>query len=1017
MPQMFNDSCSFRSLYPVIGRVSVGIFLMLVTSPLLAQWTNVGVGIDYQKVTITMNDGKNNNLFLSRMTASNTNCIINSMIASQRVAGAREKPSAMATRMEDAINYWGESWGQRNDVIVAINGSFENTSTATIAGGDYYDGWCAKRFDDWSGQMGFIWRMDRSYYMGVCARYKPGDQTLTVGGVSHSYDGINIVRTNDQLIIYTPQYNNNTLTDNSGVEVLVEMSGPLVYLDSPAPVTGTIRQVRVGQGSTRIPFDHIVLSGRGTSATYLQNNAQVGQPVQIYQHLLKYDGPTGNLCSSADNRSFVKTYGLAQGNFHFLKNSQVIPTDNTGMIVRRARTFVAYNATNVFFGVCDERSGSVGMTSDEMGWFCLTNLLATEAVNMDGGGSSVMVVNGAIKNSPTDGSERSVVNGLMMVNVKPKLTSTAYASGQSVKTTASANFRLGPGTDYFSFMTLANGAQGTVLSHQIGGVYAKGFYWWQCDFGGTNGWIAESTLAASATPPFLVLQPSNRVVATGGSTNFTVVATGSSPLHFQWQKNLTNLINGGHYSGCTNATLTITGADSNDVASFRCVVTNTYGSTNSVAVTLSIVNPPATPVASAASAVTSSGFTANWGSAALALGYRLDISTTNTFASFVPGYQNLDVGNMLNRVVSGLGGGVTCYYRVRAYNNDGTSGNSGTISVTTSVGPPAAPVANAATVLTSTAFTANWNGVTGATGYRLDVSSTNSFEHYVSGYQDAEAGNLVSLCVSGLNGDTTYFYRVRAYNTNGASASSGTIAVTLPQTTDYGCLTVSNAGFENGFGVAGGGTIANGWTEWEGLPTGTIGYDETVTVHGGLHSQRIRIQGVTNGPTAGGTYQRVPAVAGLAYSISVWTYAADALSVCHLGVDPAGGTNANSGTIWSPGNNSSSWQKRTWTGLAEADHLTIFLKVTAPTDTARRNGYFDDLITTEQRPQLVTAWNGPDLTLTWPDCPQARLEQAGSLTAPVGWTTVTNPISNLGGLNTVTLTPADGGAFFRLVLE
>jgi len=141
------------------------------------------------------------------------------------------------------------------------------------------------------------------------------------------------------------------------------------------------------------------------------------------------------------------------------------------------------------------------------------------------------------------------------------------------------------------------------------------------------------------------------------------------------------------------------------------------------------------------------------------------------------------------------------------------------------------------------------------------------------------------------------------------------------------------------------------------------------------------------------------------------------LSVCYLGVDPSGGTHANSGTIWSPGNNTASWQKRTWTGTAEDSYITVFLKVTAPADTAKRNGYFDDLITTEQRPQLVTAWNGSDLTLTWPDCPQARLEQAGSLTAPIGWTTVTNQITNLAGLNTVTVTPADGGAFFRLVLE
>ena len=114
--------------------------VFLLASNALAQWTNVGTGIDYRAFTITMGDGQPNNLFVTRMAVANTNCIINSMIASNRVAGARQRPSAMAARCDDALDYWGQAWGQRNDVIVAINGSFENSSTATIAGGDIYDG-------------------------------------------------------------------------------------------------------------------------------------------------------------------------------------------------------------------------------------------------------------------------------------------------------------------------------------------------------------------------------------------------------------------------------------------------------------------------------------------------------------------------------------------------------------------------------------------------------------------------------------------------------------------------------------------------------------------------------------------------------------------------------------------------------------------------------------------------------------------------------------------------------------
>ncbi len=83
------------------------------------------------------------------------------------------------------------------------------------------------------------------------------------------------------------------------------------------------------------------------------------------------------------------------------------------------------------------------------------------------------------------------------------------------------------------------------------------------------------------SPPGITQQPVNQVVAPGGTANFTLVVSGASPLSYQWQKNTVKLGNGGHYSGCTTGTLTIGNVDSNDVASYRCVVTNAAGGATS----------------------------------------------------------------------------------------------------------------------------------------------------------------------------------------------------------------------------------------------------------------------------------------------------------------------------------------------------------------------------------------------------------------------------------------------------
>ncbi len=229
------------------------------------------------------------------------------------------------------------------------------------------------------------------------------------------------------------------------------------------------------------------------------------------------------------------------------------------------------------------------------------------------------------------------------------------------------------------------------------------------------GICALDSASCTNVPLSIAQGPANLVLAPGGSGSFNVAAFGTG-LKYRWQKNLNNLNDGGHYSGCTNATLTVTGADANDEASYRCVVSTTYGTNTSSAATLSLTtDPPAIPVANPATAVNSNSFTANWSSANGATSYRLDISTNSGFGSFVSGYQDLNVGSVLSWNVTGLSVGTTYYYRVRGYNPNGASGNSGTISVTLT-----APVACPPTGLLNASFEGgNTGGVaTGWTGYQ-----------------------------------------------------------------------------------------------------------------------------------------------------------------------------------------------------------------------------------------------------------------------------------------------------------
>ena len=94
--------------------------------------------------------------------------------------------------------------------------------------------------------------------------------------------------------------------------------------------------------------------------------------------------------------------------------------------------------------------------------------------------------------------------------------------------------------------------------------------------------------------------------------------------------------------------------------------------------------------------------------------------------------------------------------------------------------PPPAPTALKDTNETFSSFTANWTSVSGATSYRLDVSTSNTFVTYVTGYQDRNVGNVTSQNVTGLAANTFYYYRVRAFNGNTSPNSNVIKAKTKP---------------------------------------------------------------------------------------------------------------------------------------------------------------------------------------------------------------------------------------------
>ena len=87
---------------------------------------------------------------------------------------------------------------------------------------------------------------------------------------------------------------------------------------------------------------------------------------------------------------------------------------------------------------------------------------------------------------------------------------------------------------------------------------------------------------AFGAAPAITQQPQSQSAKVGQSVTFRVVATGSAPLSYQWQRNGENI------SGATSDTLTITATNADNGAVYRCIVSNANGNATSNGATLTV---------------------------------------------------------------------------------------------------------------------------------------------------------------------------------------------------------------------------------------------------------------------------------------------------------------------------------------------------------------------------------------------------------------------------------------------
>ena len=214
--------------------------------------------------------------------------------------------------------------------------------------------------------------------------------------------GLNEECKSNRIVLYTPSFGPSTRTTN-GIEFVLESTDNKNWLPLRADRTfsARVREVRSALNTPLTP-DIAVLS--------------VGP-----KQLAKFSAlrPGALLTLSTDTAPDVGRAQTAIGGRPILMQhgrEEQWPLTGTNTLPHHPRTAIGWNKKYFYFVVVDGRQKglSIGMDYKELAHL-FKDLGCTDAINLDGGGSTTFWLNGKIMNSPSDKHERSVANCLFIV--------------------------------------------------------------------------------------------------------------------------------------------------------------------------------------------------------------------------------------------------------------------------------------------------------------------------------------------------------------------------------------------------------------------------------------------------------------------------------------------------------------------------------------------------------------------------------------------------------------------------
>jgi hypothetical protein len=172
----------------------------------------------------------------------------------------------------------------------------------------------------------------------------------------------------------------------------------------------TVRAVQQGVGGGAVNPGTWVLSGAGPAGAPLRT-LQPGDTLALRFDFSPSLGPKDQVLG---------------GGPRLVRDGKVAVEAEGGSIngafasTRHPRTAIGYNGNKLFMLVVDGRQPgySVGMSLPELAQ-AMADLGCTDALNVDGGGSTALWIRGSIVNRPSDGRERPVANGLFFFSSAP----------------------------------------------------------------------------------------------------------------------------------------------------------------------------------------------------------------------------------------------------------------------------------------------------------------------------------------------------------------------------------------------------------------------------------------------------------------------------------------------------------------------------------------------------------------------------------------------------------------------